>query len=114
MMTNESSSCQISSSDTNITQGLRANPFAWSGETNNILINGYGISAGGNTPGPSCSLPVIDVKPNTQYRFRLIEGTALSLVSLAFGHPDLTVIEADGQYTKPYNSLSSDRQWSTI
>lgn len=106
-------------SDTNITQGLRANPFMWSGETNNVLVNGYGISEGKKTPGPSCSLPAIDVEPNTRYRFRFIGGTALSFVTLAFeGHPELTVIEADGQYTKPYTTpylqIGSGQRYSIL
>ncbi len=106
-------------SDSNITQGLQANPFAWSGETSNVLVNGYGISAGGDTSGPTCSLPIIDVKPNTRYRFRFIGGTALSLVSLAFqGHSELTVIEADGQYTKPYTTsylqIGSGQRYSIL
>ncbi|MCJ1455006.1 hypothetical protein MMC28_005359 [Mycoblastus sanguinarius] len=88
-----------------IEQGLQANPFTWSGETNNVLVNGYGITAGYSVAGPECSLPVIDIKPDTTYRFRFIGGTALSLVLLAFqGHSDLQVIEVDGQYTKPYST----------
>lgn len=106
-------------SDSNITQGLQANPFAWSGETNNILINGYGITAGRGAMGPSCSMLNIDVKPDTTYRFRFIGGTALSLVVLAFqDHSNLTVIEADGQYTKPYSTpylqVGSGQRYSSL
>ena len=89
--------------DDQIQSGLRSNPFVWSGETSNILVNGYGITVNGTATGPSCSLSITNVKPDTIYRFRFIGGTALSLVSLAFeGHSDLSVIEADGQYTEPY------------
>ena len=88
--------------DTEIEQGLVSNPFVWSGETKNVLMNGYGITPNGTATGPSCSLSVTDVKPDTMYRFRFIAGTALTLASLAFeSHPNLTVIEADGQYTQP-------------
>ena len=89
--------------DDEIQQGLQANPFVWSGETSNVLVNGYGITPNGSATGPSCSLSVINVDPDTTYRFRFIAGTALSLISFVFqDHPDLYVIEADGRYTKPY------------
>ena len=76
--------------DDQIQKGLQSNPFVWSGETSNILVNGYGITMNRTATSPSCSLSVTTVKPDTVYRFRFIGGTALSLVTLAFeGHPDL-------------------------
>lgn len=106
-------------SDSNITQGLVANPFKWSGETNNVLVNGYGISAGGNASDPSCALPTIFVEPDTTYRLRFIGSTALSLVVLAFeSHENLTIIEADGHYTKPcvtkHLQIGSGQRYSVL
>ena len=91
--------------DAEIEQGLLSNPFVWSGETRNILVNGYGITPNGTATGSSCSLSVTNVKPDTVYRFRFISGTALTLTSLAFeSHSNLTIIEADGQYTQPQST----------
>ncbi|KAK4697389.1 hypothetical protein P7C71_g688, partial [Lecanoromycetidae sp. Uapishka_2] len=44
-------------SDSNITQGLQANPFVWSGETNNVLVNGYGNSAGISSAAINATIP---------------------------------------------------------
>lgn len=86
--------------DSEIEEGLLANPFQWSGETENILINGQGQLAT-SVPSVDCNLATIDVEPDKTYRFRFIGGTALSFVTLAFeGHDQLTLIEADGAYTK--------------
>jgi L-ascorbate oxidase len=91
--------------DTEISEGLAANPFVWSGETNAVLINGIGVSntlAQSDTS--SCPLATIAVQPGKKYRFRFIGATALSFVSLAFEGHNLSVIEADGGYTKPVNT----------
>ncbi|CAG8979926.1 hypothetical protein HYALB_00013558 [Hymenoscyphus albidus] len=90
--------------DEDIEKGLTSNPFVWSGEAAMVLLNGRG---GGNNNGTFCnaSLPVIDVKPDTTYRFRFIGATALSFVSLEVeGHDTFSVIEADGHYTQPYDT----------
>ncbi|KAH8797745.1 Cupredoxin [Xylogone sp. PMI_703] len=87
--------------DTDIAAGLAHNPLIWSGESSMVLINGKG---GGSANGTACnaSLDIINVEPNKTYRLRFIGGTALSFASLAIeGHSELTVIEADGSYTKP-------------
>ena len=79
-----------------IESGLLSSVFTWSGETNNILINGKGA---GIASGISCnsSLSVIHVAPEKVYRLRFIGATALTFASLAIqGHDELTVIEADG------------------
>lgn len=81
--------------------------FAWPGETRALLLNGQGISRRSEgslqSPYPNCSLPVIDVDPGKQYRFRFIGATGLSLVSMAFeGHSNLSVVQVDGdQWTQP-------------
>jgi len=49
----------------------------------------------------SCPLATIAVQPGKTYRFRFVGATALSFVSLAFEGHNLSVIEADGGYTKP-------------
>jgi L-ascorbate oxidase len=89
--------------DADVEEGLVANPFRWSGETVNILVNGQG-QLPGSVASSGCELATISVEPENTYRFRLIGGTALSFVSLAFeDHDDLTIIEADGDYVKPVN-----------
>ncbi|RHZ68409.1 hypothetical protein CDV55_101480 [Aspergillus turcosus] len=83
-----------------VTDGVLANPISFA-ETAGILINGKG---GGVASGYPCnsSLSVIDVEPGKTYRLRFIGATALTFSSFAIeGHDVLTVIEADGQYTKP-------------
>jgi L-ascorbate oxidase len=87
--------------DSDIEEGLTANPFRWSGETANILVNGQGQLPDSLTA-PNCELGTIEVEPDKTYRLRFIGGTALSFVSLAFeDHGEMTLIEADGAYTKP-------------
>jgi L-ascorbate oxidase len=91
--------------DNQILEGLIANPFVWSGETNAVLINGMGVSdtlMGEDTS--SCPLPTIAVQPGKTYRVRFIGATTLSFVSLAFEGHNLSIIEADGAYTKPVNT----------
>ncbi|KAL5346162.1 hypothetical protein ACLOAV_009195 [Pseudogymnoascus australis] len=51
------------------------------------------------------SLSLIDVKPGKRYRVRLIGGTGLSFDVLAIeDHPKLTVIEAEGAYSEPFET----------
>ncbi|KAL9115052.1 MAG: hypothetical protein Q9187_007359 [Circinaria calcarea] len=105
--------------DSQIQKGLESDPFVWSGETSTVLVNGLGITVNGTKTGPSCSLSITNVEPDTVYRFRFIGATALSLVSLAFeGHPELKVIEADGRYTKPYSTsylqIGSGQRYSVL
>ena len=104
--------------DDQIESGLQANPFVWSGETANVLINGKG-QLPGNPVSPDCELASIDVEPDTTYRFRFIGGTALSFVTLAFeDHDVMTLIEADGGYTKPVNvsylQIGSGQRFSVL
>ncbi|KAI9827283.1 MAG: hypothetical protein M1832_005421 [Thelocarpon impressellum] len=83
--------------DEKIESGLKATPFVWSGEAQDILVNGLGQMKNCTTP-----LAMIDLKPATTYRLRVIGATALSFVTLGIqGHDKLEVIEADGSYTKP-------------
>jgi L-ascorbate oxidase len=89
--------------DNTIVDGLLSNPFKWSGETNAILFNGQSGKAQSSNASDSTCLPhTISVKPGETYRMRFIGITAISLVTLGFeDHNDLTIIEADGSFTKP-------------
>ena len=105
-------------SDAEIEEGLVGNPFKWSGETANILVNGQGQLQSSRTA-PSCELATISVEPEKTYRFRFIGGTALSFVTLAFeGHNEMTVIEADGNYVQPVNvsylQIGSGQRFSVL
>lgn len=88
--------------DRTIETGLLANPFVWSGETNAILINGQSGTAQSSIATESSCLPhIIRVKPDQTYRLRFVGLQAISLVTLGFeNHDNLTVIEADGHFTK--------------
>lgn len=99
-------------------QGLAGDPFKWSGESSNILVNGQG-QLQGHEASPGCELASISVEPDKTYRFRFIGGTALSFVTLAFeDHDVMTVIEADGDYTKPVNvshiQIGSGQRFSVL
>ena len=57
--------------------------------------------------------------PGSTSRLRFISGTALSLVTLGIeDHENLTIIEADGEYTKPWNTdhlqLGSGQRFSVL
>ncbi|KAH8602471.1 Cupredoxin [Bisporella sp. PMI_857] len=104
--------------DSTVESGLISSPLQWSGETSMILVNGKG---GGTANGTTCSasLSTINVEPGKAYRLRFIGGTALTFASLAFeDHDCLTVIEADGAYTKPheisYLQVGSGQRFSVI
>jgi L-ascorbate oxidase len=105
-------------SDSDIENGLVGNPFQWSGETANILVNGQG-QLQDSTPGLGCELASISVEPDKTYRFRFIGGTALSFVTLAFqDHDEMTLIEADGNYVRPVNisylQIGSGQRFSVL
>ncbi|KAI1610679.1 L-ascorbate oxidase [Exophiala viscosa] len=106
--------------DTVIEQGLVANPFKWSGEPYSIQINGLsGNSSFTNASDASCTPYVINVAPGSTSRLRFISATALSLVTLGIeDHENLTIIEADGEYTKPWSTdhlqLGSGQRFSVL
>lgn len=104
--------------DSEIEEGLLGNPFQWSGETENVIVNGQG-QLSGSVASKDCNLATIDVEPDKTYRFRFIGGTALSFVTLAFeGHEQMTLIEADGAYTKPVDvsflQIGSGQRFSVL
>ncbi|KIW71105.1 L-ascorbate oxidase [Phialophora macrospora] len=92
--------------DSSIELGLIANPFQWSGEAEAISINGFsGNSSFSNASEASCAPYAINVVPGRVYRLRFIGATALSLVTVGIeSHSNLTIIEADGSYTKPWGT----------
>ncbi len=106
--------------DTAVEEGLLANPFEWSGEPDALLLNGHsGNAPFGDSAGDSCQPAVITVDPGKTYRLRFTGGTAISFVMLAIeGHADLTIIEADGEYTKPASTdhiqLGSGQRFSAL
>lgn len=105
--------------DTTIEQGLKATPFAWSGETNGFLINGKTISNFGVTDRLSAQVAKIDIEPNSVYRIRFIGGHSLSYSALGVEeHTDLQIIEADGGYTKPHSTtflqIASGQRFSAL
>jgi L-ascorbate oxidase len=103
--------------DAQIFEGLTANPFVWSGDTNGVLVNGLGVS-NTVTSSDKCPLATITVQPGKTYRFRFIGATALSFVSLAFEGHNLSIIEADGGYTKPVSTsfmqVGSGQRYSAL
>lgn len=106
--------------DSTIEAGLVANPFKWSGEAESIQINGFsGNSSFTNASDATCTPLVIQLSPGSVYRLRFISGTALSLVTLGIeDHDNLTIIEADGEYTKPWETdhlqLGSGQRFSVL
>lgn len=83
---------------------LTAVPQQWTGDPLAILVNGQSGSAPTvekPTPDASCQPYFINIQPGKTYRLRIIGGTAISMVTLAFDkHPQLDVIETDGYYTQ--------------
>ncbi|KAK9243144.1 Cupredoxin [Lipomyces tetrasporus] len=105
--------------DDEIEKGLTSTPFVWSGETSNVLVNGQGIPVEPDTSSDGCAMATFLVEPEKVYRFRFIGATALSFVSLGFqSHNNLTIIEADGHYTKPfeveYLQIGSGQRFSVL
>jgi L-ascorbate oxidase len=106
--------------DDDIETGLRANPFKWSGESLALILNDQsGNASFSNATDDSCKPYVITVEPGKTYRLRFVSATALSFVMLGIeSHSNLTIIEADGQYTKPVETdhiqLGSGQRFSAL
>lgn len=64
---------------------------------NSTLINGRGRYAGG----PAVPLTVIAVQPNKRYRFRVVSISCSPFFTFSIDGHEMTVIEADGESTKP-------------
>ncbi|KAI0122379.1 putative multicopper oxidase [Daldinia grandis] len=89
--------------DEEVETGLTSKPFKWSGEPNALVFNDRtGNKSFEDAPDDSCKPYIVDVEPSTTYRVRFVGGTAISFVHFGIeGHPNLTVIAADGLYSKP-------------
>ncbi|KAJ5377501.1 uncharacterized protein N7496_004910 [Penicillium cataractarum] len=102
--------------DKKIIDGLTSTNFTWSGETGAILVNGKSRQATNSTG--SCQLASICIEPGLSYRLRFIGATALSFVSLSIESHDVSIIEADGHYTKPLNTsflqIGSGQRYSVL
>ncbi|KAL9244349.1 hypothetical protein vseg_018135 [Gypsophila vaccaria] len=96
--------------------GLNSKPFCWIGEPQALLVNGRGqfnCSLAPNSANSSstqckfrgneqCAPQILRVEPNKTYRLRLASTTALASLNLAIGNHKLTIVEADGNYVKPF------------
>ncbi|KAF2968172.1 laccase [Xylaria multiplex] len=90
-------------SDQEIEHDLLSNPFIWPGEPDSLVFNDRSGTASFDTaPDDSCKPYIIAVDPGKTYRFRFIGGASISFIQLGIeGHTNLTIISADGSYTKP-------------
>ncbi|XP_065006759.1 L-ascorbate oxidase-like [Musa acuminata AAA Group] len=90
--------------------GLASIPFVWVGEPQSLLINGRGkfnCSLAGptavcNATNPECSPYVLTVVPGKTYRLRIASITSLSALNFEIEGHNMTVVEADGHYVKPF------------
>ena len=102
--------------DKTIVDGLVSSNFTWSGETKAIMVNGHSRQTTNETG--SCQLASISIEPGLTYRLRFIGATALSFISLAIESHDVSIIEADGHYTKPLNTsflqIGSGQRYSVL
>ncbi|KAH7324905.1 Cupredoxin [Stachybotrys elegans] len=105
--------------DESIEEGLTANPFVWSGEPSAVVLNGQSGNASlSNATDDTCKPFIINVKPGKTYRLRFVGGTAISFLMAGIEGHDLTIIEADGHYTKPvdtsYVQFGSGQRYSAL
>ncbi|WOL13918.1 hypothetical protein Cni_G22698 [Canna indica] len=90
--------------------GLSSIPFVWVGEPQSLLINGRGKfncpaaqpTSSCNATNPECSPFVLTVVPGKTYRLRIASVTSLSALNFEIEGHNLTVVEADGHYVKPF------------
>lgn len=92
--------------DHEVEEMLNSKTWKWTDDPIALLLNGHS----GTAPGPKNSKPSdescqpwqVDVEPGKTYRWRVIGGTALSMVVMGFeDHDNLTVIETDNSYVLP-------------
>lgn len=92
--------------DRQMEEMLNSKSGVWTGDPSALLLNGHSGTAPGptnpNPPDKSCQPWQVDVEAGKTYRWRVIGGTALSMVVLGFeDHENLTVIETDNSYVVP-------------
>ncbi|KXJ94838.1 L-ascorbate oxidase [Microdochium bolleyi] len=106
--------------DSNVEKGLRANPFVWAGEPTAVILNDRtGNASIAAAKDDSCKPYVVSVEPGKTYRMRFVSEAALSFLMVGIEkHSELTIIEADGHYTKPANvshvQLGSGQRFSAL
>ncbi|KAI1193777.1 L-ascorbate oxidase [Nemania serpens] len=90
-------------SDQEIEAGLLATPFRWPGEPDSLVFNDRsGTASFSDAPDDSCKPYVITVEPSKTYRFRFVGAATISFIQAGIeSHSNLTIISADGYYTKP-------------
>ncbi|KAI1816983.1 L-ascorbate oxidase [Poronia punctata] len=90
-------------SDKEIESGLTALPFKWTGEPDALLFNHQsGKASFDDDVDDSCKPHIITVDPGKTYRLRFIGASTISFMQVGIeGHTNLTIIGADGYYTKP-------------
>jgi len=91
--------------DANITAGLIATPFVWSGEPNTFLVNGNAyLPPYLNKTDDACGPEIFEVEPDKTYRFRVIAANALGLIVFQIeNHDNMSIVAADAGYTQPYS-----------
>nr|XP_019710633.1 L-ascorbate oxidase isoform X2 [Elaeis guineensis] len=89
--------------------GLNSKNFSWVGEPQSLLINGKGKfncsdiqSNICNATNVECSPYVLTVIPSKIYRLRIASITSLSALNFEIEGHNLTIVEADGHYVKPF------------
>lgn len=90
-------------SDKEIETDLTSTPFIWPGEPDSLVFNDRsGTRSFDDAPDDSCKPYIITVEAGKTYRFRFIGGATISFIQAGIeGHTNLTIISADGYYTKP-------------
>ncbi|KAI1293146.1 L-ascorbate oxidase [Xylaria venustula] len=90
-------------SDQEIESDLTSTPFIWPGEPDSLVFNDRsGTASFDDAPDDSCKPYIVTVDPGKTYRFRFIGGSTISFIQAGIeGHTNLTIISADGYYTKP-------------
>ncbi|EEF32187.1 L-ascorbate oxidase [Ricinus communis] len=102
--------------------GLSSSPMRWIGEPQTILMNGRGqyncslAAVYSRNPTQQCKLKggencapfIFHVEPKKKYRLRIASTTALASLNLAIDGHKMLVVEADGNYVKPFETDSLD------
>ncbi|KAJ9063254.1 hypothetical protein DSO57_1002158 [Entomophthora muscae] len=105
-----------------IYKGLISNPYVGLHAPQSILTNGatfdeWAQPANGTLPF-NTGYSVINVKPSTRYRLRVIASQGHSYFALHIPDHKFTVIEADGTFVKPFESdfvyINSGMRYSVI
>ncbi|KAI0475561.1 L-ascorbate oxidase [Xylariaceae sp. FL0804] len=89
--------------DDALVDGLTGDPFVWTGEPDALTLNGQtGTASFATAADDSCKPFVVTVEPNGVYRLRFVGAGAISYLTVGIeDHTNLTIIAADGYYTKP-------------